>query len=311
MFDWFMLFLMIAACWGAEWAADDAQPVSLRTAGVWSLCYVLAAATFAGYIWLGRGAADAQLFITAYVLEKALSVDNLIVFGTVFAYFGIRPEHRRRILHWGILGAIVLRLLFVLIGVGAFHLTNRLTSIVFAGFIFYSVFQMMKGAEKEEIDHYERWYARWLEKFFPFHAGPFHHGKFLMQVYRMMDGINYWAATPALVCLIAIEVTDVMFSFDSVPTVIAVARDPFVIFSAMIFAVMGLRMLYFVVDALQRAFRYMTLSVGVILCYVAFKLLCDAFNIVHFEPLTNLLVVGVMLAGGIGLSVLMPPKEVA
>lgn len=311
MTDWLVLFWVIACCWYWEWLSSRDETITLRRAASWSIGYVIVAASFFGYIWASHGPGDAQLFATAYVLEKALSVDNLIVFGTVFAYFGIRPEHRHRILHWGILGAIVLRLLFVLIGVGAFHLTNRLTSIVFAGFIFYSVFQMMKGAEKEEIDHYERWYARWLEKFFPFHAGPFHHGKFLMQVYRMMDGINYWAATPALVCLIAIEVTDVMFSFDSVPTVIAVARDPFVIFSAMIFAVMGLRMLYFVVDALQRAFRYMTLSVGVILCYVALKLLCDAFNIVHFEPLTNLLVVGVMLAGGIGASVLMPPKEVA
>ncbi len=238
------------------------KSITLPDAMAWSMIYIGAAMVFAVYLWTSQGVGDMTLFLTGYGLEKALSVDNLMVFGAVFAYFGVKPEYHHRILHFGVLGAMVFRLLFVTIGVAALALIGRPMEIVFGAFVAWSALKLWQGDEEAgEVDHASRWYIRFTKTWLP--------------VTSQTDGHRFFSlkrATPLFLCLIAIEITDVMFSFDSVPTVIAVTKSPILIYSAMVFAILGLRSLYFVLEALKQYLTHLNLAVIGILFFVAFKL---------------------------------------
>lgn len=309
--NWIILFCVVAACWLWEWLfplTSKDRGLTLSDAGALSIFYVIVALLFSLFIVAVRGPGDASLFLSAYFMEKSLSVDNLVAFGAVFAYFDIRPQYRHKILHYGLLGAVVLRLVFVLVGTVAFYLASKAASLIFAAFILWSVYAMLTaGGNTEAVDHRGRWYTRWLGKIWPIYSLGFHEGAFFKDLVTARGPRR--AATPVLLCLIAIEVTDVMFAFDSVPTVIAVARDPFLVFSAMIFAVMGLRALYFVVEALQRAFAYTIYAVALILVYVAVKLVGDAFGLFDFPPVLNLVVVAALLGAGVTASLFFTHAE--
>jgi tellurite resistance protein TerC len=288
--------------------------MTLTRATSWSAMYVLIALAFAGYIWGARGPDDAQMFLTAYLLEKVLSVDNLMVFSAVFAYFGIRPDNRHRILRWGIIGAAAMRLGFVYAGTALFAAAEMWMSLGFAVLIAYAAYLILKGSADKEVDHNRRWYTRALRRWFPVYTGPGADSTFTIRCLRhhsyecaehswnrkWTEGETYWAITPALLCLVAIEMSDVMFAVDSVPVVIAVARDPFIVYSSMIFAIMGLRAMYFVLDALQRMLRYMDIAVATVLLFVANKLVAGAFGY-HVSPTWSLgIVLGILGAGVVG-----------
>lgn len=299
------------------------QTMTLTRAGSWSIMYVLAALLFGLFILGTRGVDDMQLFYTAYALEKVLSVDNLIVFSAVFTYFGIRPEHRHRILHWGIIGAAAMRLIFVYAGTAMFARMEVAMSLVFAALIAYAGYAVLRGSNEQVVDHSNRWYVRWLSKVRPVYTGPGADSKFFIQCLNVPDPADgykpwdrrwdpgmYWCITPALLCLVSIEITDVVFAVDSVPVVIAVARDPYIVYTSMIFAIMGLRAMYFILDALQRMLRYMNIAVGAVLFFVAGKLVLQALG-VHMPPVWSLGVVGVMLTGGVAASLLGRKNEPA
>src|SRR5688572_12933391 len=135
MTEWLVLGAMVIDLFGMDLSINRNREMTLARASSWSVMYVLMALIFAGFVWTQRGPQDAQLFLTAYTLEKVLSVDNLMVFTAVFSYFGIRPENRYRILRWGIIGAAIMRLLFVFVGVSMLRQFGTLTSLIFAGFI--------------------------------------------------------------------------------------------------------------------------------------------------------------------------------
>lgn len=272
------------------------RPMTLTRATSWSIMYVVAALLFAGYIWSQRGPNDAQLFLTAYMLEKVLSVDNLVVFAAVFGYFGIAHQHRHRILRWGIIGAATMRLGFVYAGTEMFQAAEAYMSLVFACFIAYAGVIVLQGKATENVDHSKRWYSRILTRWFPLAEGPYTEGKFLVRCFYFKERV-YWCITPSLLCLVAIEMSDIAFAVDSVPVVVAVARDPFIIYSAMIYAIMGLRALYFVLDALQAALRYMNQAVALVLFFVAIKLVASVWGL-HIPPFRSLaVVVGVLTMG--------------
>jgi tellurite resistance protein TerC len=283
--------------------------MTLTRATSWSVMYVVAAFIFAGYIWSHRGPEDAQLFLAAYMLEKVLSVDNLMVFAAIFSYFGIRPQCRHRILRWGIVGAAAMRLAFVCLGTELFAASEKWMGIIFAGLIAYAGYTILNNEPGKEVDHASRWYVRWLQKWRPVYTGPGSDEHFLMRsialpparsVWEREHGPGvYWCITPALLCLVAIEVSDVVFAVDSVPVVIAVARDPFIVYSAMIFAILGLRAMYFVLDALQHTLSYMNLAVAMVLFFVACKLLVASFLDIHVPPLWSLGAVLATLGAGV------------
>jgi tellurite resistance protein TerC len=272
-------------------AHRDDVPITLRDAAKWSLVYVGISLAFAAYLGIVRGGHAASLFLTGYVMEKALSVDNLMVFGAVFAYFGIQPGFQHRILHYGIIGAVLFRLIFVVIGTGALALIGRPVELVFGSFVAWSAWKMLTAGDdgNEEVDHASRWYIKWTKHFIPVAADASQNRFF--NAARM--------ATPLFLCLIAVEITDVMFSFDSVPAVISVTRDPLLVYSAMIFAILGLRSMYFVLEALKRYLAHLGKAVSLVLVFVAGKLFLHSLAGIEIDPFVSLMVVLATLTGGV------------
>lgn len=304
-------------------------PVSLRSACLWSVFWVAVSVAFGGYLYAHHGADMASLYFTGYVLEKVLSVDNLFVIMAVFSWFSIPEAFRHRVLYWGVVGAIVFRAVFVAIGAGLLSF-GPFVELVFAVMVGYTALMMLrKGGAEEEIEDYSSHVAcRWVRRVFPVWPRLHGHDFFLSRAHAREEAARLgltvegagrkaaWVATPLFVCLAVIEVSDVMFAFDSVPAVIAVSREPLIIYSAMIFAILGLRSLYFVLEALRRYLVHLEKAVVVLLFFIAFKLLLSSvkhLSGIGFElsPGVSLGVVLIILTAGIVASLFSRPKAEA
>lgn len=304
------------------------EDISLRSACLWSLFWVAVSVAFGGYLYFHHGSEMASLYFTGYVLEKVLSVDNLFVIMAVFSWFSIPNEFRHRVLYWGVVGAIFFRAVFVAIGAGLMAL-GPFVELVFAAMVAYTAVMMLKkGEEKEEIEDYSSHVAcRWVRRVFPVWPRLHGHDFFLSRAHAQeesarlgltVEGLGKkaaYVATPLFICLAIIEVSDVMFAFDSVPAVIAVSREPLIIYSAMIFAILGLRSLYFVLEALRRYLVHLEKAVVVLLFFIAFKLLLSAVKHIfgvgfELSPHFSLAVVLIILTIGIVASFFSAPKDV-
>jgi tellurite resistance protein TerC len=252
------------------------EPISLAKASGWSLFWIAISLGFAGWLYAAYGSDTAGLFLSGWIMEKALSVDNLMVFTAIFAYFSIPDQYQHKILHYGIIGAIVSRLVFTVIGTGSLILFGPYVAAIFGLIVLWSAVQMTLGVvrgegEEDEEDYNKKWYARVLGRYFPI-------------TYRS-DSASFFVKlgtktfiTPLFVCLVTIEISDIMFSFDSVPAVIAIVQEPTLVYAAMLFAIMGLRSLYFVLSALMRYLAYLPAAVCGILYFIAIKMLVQAAN---------------------------------
>ena len=279
-------------------AHRSGKPISIANAAAWSCVYVAAALAFSVLVLLLKGQEAFALFLTGFTLEKMLSVDNLFVFIAIFSYFGVKDGDQHKILHLGILGSIVLRLLFVAIGTSALWLFGPIAETAFALIILYTVYVMALADEGEEVDYAQAWYVRGTKRFLPVTDETdgnrlFIHGK----------------ATPLFICLVAIEFSDVLFAFDSVPAIIAVTKDPVLIYSAMVFAIMGLRSLYFVVSALKRYLCHLEKAIIAILVLFAGKLFVHAWLGLKIDPVWGLAAILTMLAAGVLASIVTPDRE--
>ncbi len=272
-------------------AQSTEHPVSLRRALAWSGLWIAASLGFYAYICREYGAANGALFIAGYALEKVLSIDNLIVFSAIFSSFGIAGHYRHRILTCGVIGAALFRLIFVAFGSWLYGL-NVWINVLFAGIIVWTAIKMMGQHETVAIaDYADHWSVRLTRKMipvFPKIAGP----RFLLRHQGRFH------ATPLLLCLIAIEIADVLFAFDSVPAIIAVTKQPLLVYSAMIFAILGLRSLYFVLEGLRRYLQRLDDAVVILLFFIAAKLGLDAANEIAGWP-------GWTLSPGLSLAVVM------
>lgn len=220
-------------------------------------------------IFLTLGQEKALEFLTGYIIEESLSVDNLFVFLILFKYFGIDSRHQRRVLNWGILGVIVLRGIFILLGVTLItHL--HFVLYIFGVVLIYSGYKM--SFQKETEIHPEKNKILKLFKKFTRTTHEMHGERFFIT----KNGKRY--ATPLMVCLITIESTDIMFAIDSIPAIFAITHDPFIIFSSNILAVMGLRSIYFLLAAVADRFAFVKRGVGIILAYVGVKMLLPLIN---------------------------------
>ncbi|MDX7986973.1 TerC/Alx family metal homeostasis membrane protein [Xenorhabdus sp. 12] len=305
------------------------KPISLRSAALWSIFWVAIAFAFAGFLYVHHGAETASLFVTGYALEKVLSVDNLFVIMAIFSWFAVPDRYRHRILYWGIIGAIVFRGIFVAIGTSLLAL-GPWVEIVFAVIVGWTAVMMLKsGDDNDEIEDYSQHIAyRLVKRFFP--IWPKLRGHAFMLNQKEVDaelakpenadvkvgraGKAALYATPLMLCLAVIELSDVMFAFDSVPAVIAVSREPLIVYSAMMFAILGLRTLYFVLEALKKYLVHLEKAVIALLFFIAIKLGLNASeHIFHhgysISATTSLLVVIGVLAAGILASLLFPQKE--
>jgi tellurite resistance protein TerC len=287
------------------------KPISLKEASMWSVFWIFVSVLFGGFLWINHGAEAASLFYTGYALEKVLSVDNLFVFMAIFSWFSIPDSLRHRVLYWGIIGAIIFRLIFVAIGTSLLAF-GAWVEIVFGLIVGWTAWMMVKAANEpeEEIEDYSTHFAyHAVSKVFPTH--PVLHGN---KFFARFDGILY--VTPLFLCLAIVEVSDVMFAFDSVPAVIAVSKDPLIVYSAMIFAILGLRTMYFMLEALKNYFIYLENAVIVILFFIAGKLILNATDHMlelgwSISPNQSLVFIMTMIFGSMGLSLLNRKKQVA
>ncbi|MDC9597463.1 TerC/Alx family metal homeostasis membrane protein [Xenorhabdus anantnagensis] len=305
------------------------KPISLRSAALWSIFWIAIAFVFAGFLYVHHGAETASLFVTGYALEKVLSVDNLFVIMAIFSWFAVPDRYRHRVLYWGIIGAIVFRGIFVAIGTSLLAL-GPWVEILFAVIVGWTAVMMLKsGGDDDEIEDYSQHLAyRLVKRFFPIWPKLRGHAFMLnqkevdeelakpenadVQVGRVGKFMLY--ATPLMLCLAVVELSDVMFAFDSVPAVIAVSREPLIVYSAMMFAILGLRTLYFVLEALRKYLAHLEKAVIVLLFFIAIKLGLNASeHIFHhgysISATSSLFVVIGVLAAGIIASLLFPQKE--
>jgi tellurite resistance protein TerC len=285
-----------------------ARAVSLREALGWSALWIALAAGFAVLLYFhgnrmtgDPAGANSRLsleFVTGYLVEEALSVDNLFVFLLILRYFRVPAGLQRKVLFWGILGAIVMRAIFIGAGV---TLMNRFHWIIylFGAFLVYAGFKLLfQGEEKENpgdsfITHFAQRHLRLSDDFA---AGTF-------TVLR--DGVRYF--TKLALVLIVIETTDVLFAVDSIPAVLAVTRQPYIVFTSNIFAVLGLRALYFALAGLMDIFHLLNYGLAIILMFIGVKML--AANYLLIPTAYALGVIVVVLAGSIALSMVLRPKK--
>ena len=270
------------------WAHRADKPISLKTAAFWTLFWVAVGTCFGGFMYFHFSPEVASLYFAGYAFEMALSVDNLFAIMAVFSWFGIKSGFTHRVLYWGVLGAVVFRLIFVLIGTELFSL-GPYVEFVFAFMVTLSAVLMIKKKDNDGISDFTNHPAYRFVKFFvPLYPKLVGHNFFVSNshvhselqkeenrhIVLKRKGLFY--ATPLFLCLAIVETSDVMFAFDSVPAVIAVSKDPFIVYSCMIFAILGLRSMYFILDALKNALVYLEKAVIVLLFFVAFKLAAAA-----------------------------------
>ncbi|MFO1422587.1 MAG: TerC/Alx family metal homeostasis membrane protein [Candidatus Competibacteraceae bacterium] len=306
----------------------DSEDISIPNAVAWSLFWIFLSIAFFFYLKVHHGDDYADLFLAGYILEKSLSVDNLMVFVAIFASFGIKGALQHRILYFGILGAVIFRMLFIAFGTGLFGLSTWI-EFVFAAIVAWTGWKMLAGVGgDEEIEDYsDHWSVRLTQKLVPIfprlhgHHFVVSHGHVKTVVEQdpsvsvSREAMVY--ATPMLLCLVCIEVSDIIFAFDSVPAVIAVTREPLLVYSAVIFAILGLRSLYFVLAAAQKYLAHLDKAVAALLFFIAFKLALQASNHLFHWPgweisanLSLIIILGTLAAGVIA-SLLLPEKEEA
>ena len=296
----------VAVCLWADLHAHRAdKPVTARNAAVWTGVWVSLALAFAGYIGFTFGADQAQLFLAGYLLEQSLSVDNLFVIMAIFGSFSIRDEMQPRVLYYGILGALIMRLVFVAAGSSLVALFGPYALAGFGLFVLWTAWKMWQSmrSPKEETsaDYGNHWAVRFARRVIPVHPHLNGHD-FFVRVAE--NGGTALKATPLFLCLVVVELSDIMFAFDSVPAIIAITHDPFLVYTSNIFAILGLRSMYFLLAAAKRYLRHLEKAVVAILAYIGVKMLLDVAGIAHISPLISLMVVAGLLALGIAASFL-------
>ena len=293
----FLVFLMLALDLGVFNRAAHAP--SAREAAVWSAVWVLLSLLFNAVLWKTMSSLKAVEFFTGYLLEKSLSVDNLFVFVLLFTAFQVPPRNQHRILYWGVLGAMIMRALMIAAGI---TLLNRFSWMIFlfGGFLVYTGVRMLAFREKEPADPRRGAIARVFRKLVPYDPEGGYE-RFWVPKNRM----HY--ATPMLLLLVIIEATDLLFAVDSIPAVLAVTRDPFIVYTSNIFAILGLRSLYFLLARMVDRFHWLKTGLAIILTFVGGKM-CVA-RWIEIPIAASLLFITLVLAVCVGGSLIWPQAK--
>ncbi len=272
-----------------------AHAVGTREALGWSLFWIALALTFNLVVARSFGAQRGLEFLTGYLIEKALSVDNIFVFLVIFSYFSVPAAYQHRVLFWGVLGAIVFRVIFILLGAAllqAFHWVIY----VFGGILLVTGIRLLRSSD-EQIHPERNPLLRLVRRFLP--VTPEYHGqRFLARI----DGRLF--ATPLLLVLVTVEATDIVFAVDSIPAIFAVTNDPFIVYTSNIFAILGLRALFFLLAGVIGRFQYLKVGLGLVLVFVGVKMVIADFY--KIPIVVSLLVVAGLIAGSIVVSLMRP-----
>ncbi|MEV6090733.1 TerC family protein [Streptomyces cellulosae] len=304
---WAVFVVIVVASLAVDlFAHRTAHAIGFREATGWSVAWISLAILFGGVVFLVVGTDAGVEYTTAWLLEKSLSVDNLFVFALIFSYFQVPRAYQHRVLFLGVLGALVFRGLFLAAGVAV---VSRFTAVlyVFAAVLFWSTYKILKG-EDESFDPGKSVAVRLLRKVIPVrdeYAGP----------HFFVKEAGKRVATPLLAVVAAIEAADLVFAVDSVPAVLAVSSDVFIVYTSNAFAILGLRALYFMLAGLLDRFHYLSVGLAVILGFIGVKLVLQATHetvstaVPEIPSLVSLAVIVVVLAVSITVSVLRPPAE--
>ena len=276
-----------------------AHKVPLREAAWWTVVWIALSLAFNLYVWYDHGPEAAGTFFAAYLLEKSLSVDNLFVFLVIFNYFGITENYRHRVLFWGVIGALAMRAVFIGAGAALLHAFSWMT-IVFGIVLIYTGVKLAL-ARGEETDPANtlviRLSTRYLRATRNLAGGHF---------FTVENGVRM--ATPLFVALVTIELADVMFAFDSVPAVLALSDDLFIIYTSNIFAILGLRALYFLLSHAFDRLEYLNYGLAFILVFIGVKMIVSRWG-VHVPIWVSLLVIVTTLLLTVLLSLLRKPAQ--
>ena len=277
----------------------SAHEVRFREAALWSVFWVVLSLAFGAGVYYFRGHQDGLEFFAGYLIEKALSVDNIFVFVLVFSYFRVPLAYQHRVLFWGILAALVMR--GAMIGAGVF-LIERFSWIlyVFGAFLIITAIRMATHDE-QDIHVDSNPVIRLVRRFMPV-TNQYHGQKFFVR--EEFGGRVRTVATPMLVVLAAIETTDLVFALDSIPAIFAVTRDPFIVYTSNVCAILGLRALYFLLAGVIDTFRWLKLGLSVVLVFVGLKMLLEA--VIHVPIGVSLAVIGGVLVSSVVASMLWP-----
>jgi tellurite resistance protein TerC len=276
-----------------------AHKVPLKEAIIWSAVWITLALLFNLFIYYEFGKIKALEFLTGYVIEYSLSVDNIFVFILIFGYFSVKEEYQHRVLFWGILGALVMRAIFIFAGVA---LINRFHWIVliFGGFLVYTGIHMLFQKDTA-VDPEKNAIVKFFRKFLPV-TDTYHGNKlFVRQNNRLY-------ATPLFLVLLVIESSDLIFAVDSIPAILAISQDTLIVYTSNIFAILGLRSLYFAVSGVMGYFRYLKVGLAFVLSFVGTKMLLAFFDI-KIPIVISLITIISILAVSVLTSVIIKPAD--
>jgi tellurite resistance protein TerC len=260
------VFLLLAVDLGVF--HKKSHTVSFKESIIWSAVWIALAMVFSLVILQWRGEADFMLFITGYVIEKSLSVDNLFVFLLIFSYFKTPNQYQHKILFYGILGALIMRAIFIGAGIAIIQQFSWVI-YVFGGFLIFTGLKMLKPNE-EEADLENNFVLKLTKKIIP--------STEKMDSNHFFTKVNgKWLATPLFITLIFVEFSDVVFAIDSIPAIIGITTDPFLVFTSNVFAILGLRSLYFALKGFSDMFHYLKYGLAVILVFIGTKMCISHF----------------------------------
>ena len=268
-----------------------AHVVSFKEAASWSAVWIALALVFNGIVWWQFGPKLGTEFLTGYLIEKSLSVDNIFVFVVIFATFQVPALYQHRVLFWGILGALVMRAVMIFAG-GAMLERFHWLIYVFGAFLVFTGVKLL--TQRNETPDLEKgWFMRTARRVIPSTA-KYDGEKFFSKV----DG--KWLATPLFMALLLVEFTDLIFALDSIPAIFAITRDPFIVFTSNIFAILGLRSLYFLLAGVMDRFVYLKIGLSGVLVFVGLKM--ALIDVLKIPSMVSLLVIATILGTSIGAS---------
>lgn len=286
MWAWILFYALVIVILYADlklFGRKGQHEVSIGEALKMTAVWIIVSLIFCGGIWYYEGDNKAMEFLAGYLIEKSLSMDNLFVFLMLFSFFGVQRKYQHEVLFWGIFGALILRSIFIFAGAAMVQKFDWILGI-FGVFLIYTGIKMFSHKDDVSVDPSKNIFVKLFKKFFPV-TDQMHEDKFFI----IENGKRL--ATPLFIALLVIETTDVAFAVDSIPAVFSVSRDPFIVLTSNIFAILGLRALYFALAAIAQYFAYLKYGLGIILSFVGIKMLLDLFGIYDVPTWMSLLII--------------------
>jgi tellurite resistance protein TerC len=273
--------------------------ISVKESLMWSGIWILVGFAFNVGVFFFSGPQKGLEFFTGYVIERSLSIDNIFVFILMFAYFGVPARYQYKVLFWGILGALIMRGALILVGTALIHAFEWIL-YVFGAVLIISAVRMAVQKEDVQVQPDRNPVVKLFRRFFPVTASYQGGSFFVRQGHK-------WLATPLFIVLLVVETTDLVFALDSIPAIFAITTDSFIVYTSNVFAILGLRALYFALAGIMDRFQYLKIGLSIVLGFVGAKMLLDAF--IHIETWVSLTVVAAVLTISVIVSLLRPPDK--